>query len=196
MLKTKITILFLISILFTSCFFKKKTSVFQDTLYQDQIGSKSEYVIYEPLPEEDRIYFSKKIGVDKKEIIDGKLYKFIKEWEGTNYLLGGETKAGIDCSALMQLLFKKVYNYKLPRTAVEMAYDKNIDQFQSKKHLREGDLIFFRITNEKIISHVGIYLKNNKFLNSNLSGGVVISDLNTPYWRNFYVVSGRLKTPN
>ncbi|WP_339887648.1 C40 family peptidase [uncultured Flavobacterium sp.] len=196
MLKTKNIFLLFFSLLLLSCGSQKKSSFFnEDTVYQEPAGNVSDYVIYEPLPEEDKVYFANKIGVEKEEILDGKLYKFLKEWEGTNYVYGGETKSGIDCSALMQRLFNKVYNYNLPRTAAEMGFDKNIEQFKSRKHLREGDLVFFRITDEKIISHVGIYLKNNKFFNANLSGGASISDLNSPYWRKFYVVSGRLKKP-
>lgn len=196
MLKTKNIFLLFFSLSLLSCGSQKKSSFFnEDTVYQEPTGNVNDYVIYEPLPEEDKLYFANKIGVEKEEILDGKLYKFLKEWEGTNYVYGGETKSGIDCSALMQRLFSKVYNYNLPRTAVEMGYDKNIEQFKSRKHLREGDLVFFRITDEKIISHVGIYLKNNKFFNANLSGGASISDLNSPYWRKFYVVSGRLKKP-
>jgi lipoprotein Spr len=196
MLKTKNIFLLFFSLSLLSCGSQKKSSFFnEDTVYQEPAGNVNDYVIYEPLSEEDKVYFANKIGVKKEEILDGKLYKFLKEWEGTNYVYGGETKSGIDCSALMQRLFSKVYNYNLPRTAAEMGFDKNIEQFKSRKHLREGDLVFFRITDEKIISHVGIYLKNNKFFNANLSGGVSISDLNSTYWKKFYVVSGRLTKP-
>ena len=196
MLKIKNILLLLFCISFLSCGSQKKSTFFNDdSVYEEPSGNIKDYIIYEPVPENDKIYFANKIGVDKEEILDGKLYKFIKEWEGTDYIYGGETKQGVDCSSLMQHLFKKVYNYKLPRTAFEMGYDKNIEKFKSRKSLREGDLVFFRITNEKIISHVGIYLKNNKFFNANLSNGASISDLNSPYWRKFYVVSGRLKIP-
>lgn len=195
MLRKKIIIIFFATIFLVSCGVKKNESVFNDSsLYVEPSSTTVDYVLYDSIPEADRIYFAKKIGVEKEDIVDGKLYKFIKEWEGTNYVYGGETKFGIDCSALMQHLFKKVYSYNLPRTAAEMGFDKNIEQFKSRKHLREGDLVFFRITDEKIISHVGIYLKNNKFFNANLSGGASISDLDSPYWNKFYVVSGRLKS--
>lgn len=96
----------------------------------------------------------------------------------------------------MQRLFKKVYNCSLPRTAEEMGLDEKFHLFKSTKHLKEGDLVFFRITDERIITHVGVYLKNNKFFNANLSGGASISDLKSNYWKKFYVVSGRLKTPD
>jgi cell wall-associated NlpC family hydrolase len=184
-----------IALLFFSCLLvncgtkKSTTTYYNENVHEEQ----AKYIVYDPLPEEDKIYFSKKLEVDKDEIINGKLYKFIKEWEGTKYVYGGETKQGIDCSALMQHLYKEVYDCTLPRTAEQMGLDKRFYLFKMTKNLKEGDLVFFRITDEKIISHVGIYLKNNKFFNANLAGGASISDLKSDYWRKFYVVSGRLK---
>ncbi|MBC8643204.1 C40 family peptidase [Flavobacterium lindanitolerans] len=78
---------------------------------------------------------------------------------------------------MMQELYSHVYKKELPRTASEMSMDNRIELFKSDEKLREGDLVFFRITDEKIISHVGIYLKNNKFFSANLVGGVEISSL-------------------
>ncbi len=191
-----IALLFFSSLLI-NCGSKKNSSSYNDdNIYNEPTENKNNYIVYEPLPEEDKVYFANKLGVNKDEILDGKLYSFVKEWEGTKYIYGGETKAGIDCSALMQRLFKKVYNCSLPRTAEEMGLDEKFHLFKSTKHLKEGDLVFFRITDERIITHVGVYLKNNKFFNANLSGGASISDLKSNYWKKFYVVSGRLKTPD
>ncbi|CAM4124089.1 MULTISPECIES: C40 family peptidase [Flavobacterium] len=185
-----------ISSLLISCGSKKNTSIYNDeSINPESPENTSNYVVYEPVREEDKVYFANKLGVNKSEILNGKLYSFIKEWEGTRYVYGGETKAGIDCSALMQHLFKRVYNCVLPRTAEEMGLNEKFDLFKSTKHLQEGDLVFFRINNDRMITHVGIYLKNNKFFNANLSGGASISDLKNSYWKKFYVVSGRLKTP-
>lgn len=190
-----IAFLFFVSLLI-SCGSKKNTYIYNDeSINPETPENTSNYVVYEPVPENDKVYFAKKLGVDKNEILNGKLYSFIKEWEGTKYVYGGETKAGIDCSALMQHLFRSVYNCVLPRTAEQMGLDEKFHLFKSTKHLKEGDLVFFRINDERIITHVGIYLKNNKFFNANLTGGASISDLKNDYWKKFYVVSGRLKTP-
>lgn len=190
-----IAFLFFASLLI-SCGSKKNTYIYNDeSINPETPENTSNYVVYDPVPENDKVYFAKKLGVDKNEILNGKLYSFIKEWEGTKYVYGGETKAGIDCSALMQHLFRSVYNCALPRTAEQMGLDEKFHLFKSTKHLKEGDLVFFRINDERIITHVGIYLKNNKFFNANLTGGASISDLKNDYWKKFYVVSGRLKTP-
>lgn len=181
-----------------SCGSKKNTTTMynDDSIIESKAETDKDYVVYEPVPEELKVYFSKKLDVKKEEILNGKLYNFIKEWEGTKYVYGGETKYGIDCSALMQHLFKKVYDCSLPRTAAEMGLDERFNLFKSTKHLKEGDLVFFRLNDERIITHVGIYLKNNIFFNANVSGGASLSSLKSDYWRKFYVVSGRLKTSN
>lgn len=59
------------------------------------------------------------------------------------------------------------------------------------KDLREGDLVFFRIHHRRI-SHVGIYLENDKFVHASTSAGVMISDLNEPYWKRYFAGAGRL----
>ncbi|MBI3521236.1 MAG: C40 family peptidase, partial [Bacteroidetes bacterium] len=58
--------------------------------------------------------------------------------------------------------------------------------------LKEGDLVFF-ITNGKTISHVGVYLQNHKFVHASTKKGVMISDMNEPYFKQTYASSGRAK---
>lgn len=116
------------------------------------------------------------------------LLKLIDEWFGTRYKLGGSTKAGIDCSALMQVLFTAIYGVALPRTTKEQyKFSRKI----SRTELKEGDLIFFNTTGG--ISHVGMYLQNNKFVHASTSGGVTISDLFEDYWTKRFVGVGRVE---
>lgn len=154
---------------------------------------KTKYTYETKLTEEDRKYFAKRLNVSQDEIINEKLYNFIKSWEGTKYLWGGESRNGIDCSALMQHLYTYVYKKDLPRTAEEMTLDKRLELFKSDENLREGDLVFFRLNDERIITHVGIYLKNDKFFAANLVGGVEIANLKKQYWKNNFMAAGRFK---
>lgn len=117
------------------------------------------------------------------------LLKLIDEWFGTRYRLGGTSKTGIDCSALMQVFFSALYGVSLPRTARE--------QYQasrriSRTELKEGDLVFFNTTGG--VSHVGMYLQNNKFVHAS-SSGVTISDLFDDYWMKRFIGVGRMEEP-
>lgn len=156
-------------------------------------GAKPKYTYDTVLTVDEKKYYAKKLDVNQEEIINEKLYNFIKSWEGTKYVWGGESKKGIDCSALMQHLYTYVYKKDLPRTAQEMTLDKRLELFRSDENLREGDLVFFRLNDERIITHVGIYLKNSKFFAANLVGGVEIANLKKPYWKNNFMAAGRFK---
>jgi len=116
------------------------------------------------------------------------LLKVIDEWWGTSYCLGGSTKNCIDCSAFTQLIVQSIYSINLPRTAQEQYnYSKPIGM----EDLNEGDLVFFN-TGGREVSHVGMYLLNNKFVHAATSGGVMVSDLNDSYWKARYKGAGRV----
>ncbi len=116
-----------------------------------------------------------------------KLLLFLEDWYGTPYRYGGSSKTGIDCSAFTNFLMTDVYGVQIPRTSR--------DQFQvckqiDREELREGDLVFFK--NRGRISHVGVYLGNNKFAHASTSSGVMISDLAENYFSRRYAGSGRV----
>lgn len=116
------------------------------------------------------------------------LLEVIDKWWGTRYCMGGVTDNCIDCSAFTQIVMRDVYRQNLPRTSQEQfAACERIEL----EDLREGDLVFFN-TGGKDISHVGIYLLNNKFVHAATSGGVMISDLNDKYWQPKFRGAGRV----
>ena len=119
------------------------------------------------------------------------LLKKMEEWWGTKYCMGGNTKNCIDCSAFTQAILADVYNTKLPRTAQEQY---NISDKIEIEDIKEGDLVFFHTGGRKSreISHVGVYITNNKFANASTSGGVTISDLNDAYWKIRFKGAGRV----
>lgn len=145
------------------------------------------------LTKEERIKFATALGIAEDSITNEKLYHTIDNWLGVPYLWGGETKKGIDCSAFVQEVYIKVYEKDIPRTSIEQFYANTKVQFTNQKYLREGDLIFFRLRHkDRVVSHVGIYLQNGKFLGSNSPRGVEIANLNSNYWQDKYVASARL----
>ena len=132
--------------------------------------------------------YSKKLGVTLTGFEDKKFIEAIVGWIGTPYVYGGESKKGTDCSGLVQTLFKDVYNIKLKRTAYDQVDDCN---HIAKRNLKSRDLVFFKI-NSKKISHVGIYIANNKFVHASLKG-VMVSDLTDAYYSKYYYSGGRIK---
>jgi cell wall-associated NlpC family hydrolase len=125
-----------------------------------------------------------------EDISNTKLLSFMEYWYGTRYRYGGTTREGIDCSAFSFLLLSSVYGVAtMPRTAKE--------QFDASKRLRrdelqEGDLVFFHtLGKHRAVTHVGVYLRNNRFIHASVSG-VMISDMNDGYYDEHYVGAGRV----
>lgn len=134
------------------------------------------------------------LNVPPGEITNMRLYGFIDEWLSTPYLWGGTDKRGIDCSAFMQKLLDQVYTIRIPRTSIQQFFTDYIERFGSKKYLSEGDLVFFKTIGENVVSHVGLYLGNRKFINASSSKGVSIASLDDAYWKKRYVAAGRVRT--
>lgn len=122
-----------------------------------------------------------------EEVKNINLYRFIDEWMDTRYRYGGSDKNGIDCSGLSGELMRSVFTVNLPRTAREQY---NISSKIDNDNMQEGDLVFFNIS--RGISHVGVYLGNNYFVHASLNNGVIISNLEEPYYTKHFVGAGRV----
>lgn len=116
------------------------------------------------------------------------LYRFITDWTGVKYRLGGLDKKGIDCSGFALLLQKDIYGHGLPRRSRDQAEAvKKVNQ----NNLKEGDLIFFSFGGGAV-DHVGIYLNNNFFVHASTTRGVIVDDLNLPVYQKAIVKTGTL----
>lgn len=129
-------------------------------------------------------------GIQLNDKDNRKLYEAIDKWYGTPYLYGGCSTSGVDCSCFVGNIFKSVYGVNLQRSANDI--QKDMDKFVKRDALREGDIVFFTNSNGKV-SHVGIYLRDDMFVHSSTSNGVIISTLENSYWKNHFYKGGRHK---
>lgn len=125
--------------------------------------------------------------LEKRAHLQKKLYDFYYEWKGVKYKYGGNSKRGIDCSALIQKAYKHKLNIKLPRTTF---YQSKLGKYVNINQLKTGDLVFFKTG--KNSRHAGIYMKNGTFMHASTSKGVIISKLNNSYFKRHYWKSQRL----
>ena len=118
-----------------------------------------------------------------------KIIQVAKSQLGKPYRYGGlSPKTGFDCSGLINYSYKKV-GLSIPRTTTQLY---RASKPVKKRHLKAGDLVFFRI-NRKKISHVGLYLGNNRFIHAPSSGKRVnIANLGDKYWRTRFTRGGRI----
>ncbi|RIJ37864.1 C40 family peptidase [Pontibacter oryzae] len=148
----------------------------------------------EPLEDEEadqpyEEYHIRKLGLTFKNPAYRDLVETASKWIGTPYRYGSNSRRGTDCSGFVSSIYRDVYGIKLNRSSRSI--------FQNVAHIRKdsirtGDLVFFRRSAKGPIFHVGIYLKNNKFIHSATSGGVRVSSLSEPYYRNYFYAAGRV----
>lgn len=160
------------------------------SLYADELVEEVPHKPVRTKKDKDSNTKVSKLGVELTDKDNTKLYAAIDSWYGTPYLYGGCTTSGVDCSCFVGNVFKTVYGITLPRVAADIAKDVTLI---SRDRLREGDLVFFTNSNGKV-SHVGIYLKDDMFVHSSTSQGVIISKLSNTYWNQHFYKGGRHKS--
>jgi cell wall-associated NlpC family hydrolase len=146
----------------------------------------------EQIEEIDSLFYkrySRKLGLKLDYNEDKDLLQTVTGWLGTPYSYGSSSKRGTDCSGFVTSIYRDVYGIDLSRSSHSMFDD--VTHIR-KDSIRTGDLVFFRRSPKQPIFHVGIYLKDNKFVHSATNGGVMISSLQEPYYRNYYAAAGRV----
>lgn len=110
---------------------------------------------------------------------------------GTPYVYGGTTTSGFDCSGYTSKVFGDL-GIKLNRTSGSQ-YEQGTAV--AKSDLQVGDLVFFNTSGSGSISHVGIYIGDNKMIHSQTGKGVSYSNVDDPYyWGPRYVGAKRVAT--
>jgi len=118
------------------------------------------------------------------------LMKVALKYEGQPYVFGGSSPSqGFDCSGIVQYAYGQV-GIKLSRTA-QNQYDQCTIVPQSEA--KAGDLVFFKGTYDcpDLITHIGIYVGNNKMYQSG-GHGLGYIDLTKAYYQQHLVGIGRI----
>lgn len=159
----------------TSCGSSRKTSITSG-------GHKGTPTVYHPV---EYVKISPDLTGPEKALLAE-----AKKWLGTPYKYGGETNEGIDCSALMLNVFRDALAIKLPRSSRQQF---DFTQSISKSELIPGDLMFFATGRDKnMVSHVGMYIGEDKMVHSSASRGVMVSRISEDYFINTFVAAGRV----
>ena len=117
-----------------------------------------------------------------------------QEWRGVPYRSGGQSRRGVDCSGFVSIVYREVYGKQLARSSADML--KYNCKKVSRAKLQEGDLVFFKTGRggkRGVPNHVGIYLKNGRFIHTSTSSGVMVSSLSEPYYTRTWLTGGRVK---
>ncbi|WP_409252152.1 LysM peptidoglycan-binding domain-containing protein [Bacillus sp. SCS-153A] len=115
---------------------------------------------------------SDNLGVNVEELLEEAKFHI-----GTPYAWGGSSAGGFDCSGFIYYVYKEA-GMNISRQSSGGYYNRSyyVDKPEP------GDLVFFENTYKKGISHVGIYVGDNKFIHAGDSG-VQITSLDHSYWK-------------
>ena len=112
-----------------------------------------------------------------------------RKYMGRPYIFGANGPRSFDCSGFTRYVYR-LHGYYIPRTA---AAQSRVGKFVSSGNWRYGDLIFFRNTYKRGISHVGIYAGNNRIIHAWPRSGVTVHNFRTySYLRTRYAGARRI----
>ncbi|MDE7419279.1 MAG: C40 family peptidase [Muribaculaceae bacterium] len=120
-----------------------------------------------------------------------KIVKEANSWLGTPYGYSrAEKGVACDCSGMVMSVYLTVTGVKLPRNS---AQQQDFCKKLKNKDVKIGDLCFFATGKDpNKVSHVGIMVDDCNFIHASTSKGVVISDMNQPYWVKTFKGFGRV----
>jgi len=111
-------------------------------------------------PDDYAVARSEKLG---SPYLRSEIIRTAESFIGVPYLWGGtSSEEGFDCSGLTMAVYQ--YNgLDLPRSSREQ-FDYGVPVERSR--LQKGDLVFFKTSGGNKVSHVGLYIGNNRFIHA------------------------------
>jgi len=108
-----------------------------------------------------------------------------KRFLGIPYRWGGEDRTnGFDCSGLTMVSYR-LNGLNLPRNSrAQFKAGRSV----TKQHLQRGDLVFFATKGGKRVTHVGMYIGQEKFIHAPRTGKTVrVANLSSRFFQRTYV---------
>jgi len=128
----------------------------------------------------------------EEKLQEEKIQEEMEKYLGVRYKRGGNDTKGFDCSGFVKQIYSEVFGIDLPHQSLEQNKSSLLSRV-SPDELKTGDLVFFSAgRNNKGINHVGIYMADGRFIHSARTKGVMVSNLEDPYWKARLVSSRRL----
>ena len=118
-----------------------------------------------------------------------KLVETATRFVGVPYLWGGTSPFGLDCSGLVQLVYRR-HNVTLLRDSKLQFADPRGDDVR-KGDLRTGDLVFFG--EAETVKHVGMAIGDGNFIHACSDEGAIVTPLEDPHYAAIYIGARRMR---
>lgn len=143
--------------------------------------------IAEPMTQAESLEPADTAGRDSGQSVIDRALELI----GVRYRRGGDNpQTGFDCSGLVNHVFREVRGLILPHNSRAIS---RTGLSVAKDELKTGDLVLFHNL-RNAVSHIGIYIGDNKFIHSPRPGQTVgIADLRERYWARRYFGARRVE---
>jgi len=104
------------------------------------------------------------------------LFSQYQAWKGVRHRVGGIDRQGVDCSGLVQIVFRDAFRMDLPRTSRDQI---QLGRMVDAREMRPGDLVYFM---DKGGDHIGVVVADRTFMHASASQGVILSTLDGYWW--------------
>jgi lipoprotein Spr len=157
--------------------------------------SHRQFPVSSPVSTDSQIQVFIRSGTGKKlntgRIKHNQLIRTARQYIGTPYCMGGTSTRCMDCSGLTYVSFA-AHKIALPHRSQDQARYGRI--ILNRNALKTGDLVFFTksYNTSDYITHVGIYIGNNRFIHTSTSSGVIVTPLENPWWSQRFVFGTRI----
>jgi cell wall-associated NlpC family hydrolase len=118
-----------------------------------------------------------------------RLQKIAESYLGVPYRYGGDSRRGMDCSGYVTRVYRELNRARLPRTSRQLY---KLGTRVTRANARAGDLVFFRSGMFNRVNHVGVYIRDGKFIHASSSRGVIYSSLDSQWYKAHFAGIRRL----